>query len=252
MSYYNLLWGLLLLAVPCYMLYAHDRLALPKAALAVARMIVQLSVMGGCLWALYRFDSVALCLLWLAVLVVASSFLLVSRSGIRSSVLFLPACVAMFVSVLAVSLFVIYAVLHPVASLSARWFVPVTGVLLAHTLMTNIHAIRTYYESLRQDHQPYLTLLGNGASRLVALAPYFTRALRSMMVPAFTSLSAMGLFVMPMLLSGLLLGGMGAIDSIAIFAVLVVASIATSLLSLALTLLLGDRRSFNRQGQPQY
>ena len=249
LSYLNLLLGLLLLIVPGYMLYTYDRLAMPKAALAMAKMVVQMSVMGACLWALFRYDNVWFCLLWLVIIVVAASFLLVSRTRYRSAVLFLPVCIAMLVSVLAVSLFLIFVVLRPAASMSARWFVPISGVLTAHTLMLNIPALRTYYESLRQDGQPYLTLLGNGASRMAALAPYVTRALRSMMVPAIASLSAMGLFVMPMLLSGLLLGGLGPVDAVLIFVFLTLGCMTTCILTLGLTLILADRRSFNRQGQ---
>ena len=54
---------------------------------------------------------------------------------------------------------------------------------------------------------------------------------------------------MPMLLSGMLLGGMNALEAVSVFVVLMLACIATALLSLTLTLVLADRRSFNRQGQ---
>jgi putative ABC transport system permease protein len=120
---------------------------------------------------------------------------------------------------------------------------------MAHSLMTNIQALRTYYNCLQQDSLPYYTLLGNGASRPAALAPYITRALKSMVMPTIANLSAMGLFVMPMLLSGMLLGGMNALEAVSVFVVLMLACIATALLSLILTLVLADRRSFNRQGQ---
>ena len=236
LSYLNLLLGLLLLVIPGYLLYTYDRLTLPKAALAVVRMMVQLSVMGGLLWLLYRFNSVWLNLLWLLLLVVAAAFLMVSRTQIRSRILFLPACISMFVSVLAVSAYILFVVLRPESPMSAQWFVPVTGVLMAHVLMTNIHAVRTYFDSLRQDSQPYYTLLGNGASRLKALTPYFTRALKSMTVPAMASLSAMGLFVLPMLLSGLLMGGMPPVTAVAVFIRLINSSITASVLSLALTI----------------
>ena len=236
LSYLNLLLGLLLLVIPGYLLYTYDRLTLPKAALAVVRMMVQLSVMGGLLWLLYRFNTVWLNLLWLLLLVVAAAFLMVSRTQIRSRILFLPACISMFVSVLAVSAYILFVVLRPESPMSAQWFVPVTGVLMAHVLMTNIHAVRTYFDSIRQDSQPYYTLFGNGASRLKALTPYFTRALKSMTVPAMASLSAMGLFVLPMLLSGLLMGGMPPVTAVAVFILLIIASITASVLSLALTI----------------
>lgn len=245
----KLLLGLLLLAVPVYTIYTYDRLTLKKAALSVVRMIVQMSVMGGCLWAVYRFDNIWLNLLWLVVLVLAAAFLMVSRTCIRSGILFLPAFGGMLVSILAVSIYVLYAVLRPEHPMGARWFVPVTGVLTAHVLTTAIHAIRTFFDSLSQDTQPYYTLLGNGASRIKALAPYLTRAIRSMATPAMAYLSAMGLFVMPMLLSGLLGGGMEPVQALALFVLLMLASMASSTLAVGLTLWLSCRYTFDRQGK---
>lgn len=247
-SYIDLLLGLLLLAVPGYAIFVYDRLTWKKSAQAVGRMLVQLLAMGACLWALYRFDSPWLNLLWLLMLVFATAFLLVSRSRVCSRVLFVPACVAMFASVLLVTTYVLGLVFRPESVWSVRWFVPVTGVLMAHVLTTSIPAVRTYFDSLRQDSQPYLTLLGNGVTRRQALAPYLTRALKSLTVPAAANLSAMGLFVLPMLLSGLLLGSLSPIAAVFTFVVLVFAGLATSVLSLFLTLWLADRRAFTPQG----
>lgn len=249
LSYLNILLGLVLLAVPGYLIYTYDRQQLRKAVMAVVRMAVQMTAVAGCLWLLYRYDNVWLCLLWLAVLVVAAAFMVVSRTRLPARVLMLPACVAMFVSVLAVSAYLLYGVLQPEAPLGARWLVPVTGVLMAHVLTTSIHGVRTYYDCLRQDSQPYYTLLGNGATRLKALAPYITRALRSLLEPAMANLSVMGLFVMPMLLSGLLLGGMSPVGAVLVFVAIILAALAASVLSLLLTLWLADRKSFNRQGR---
>ena len=60
----NLLWGVLLLAIPGYLIYTCDRLELPRFVLPVVRMLVQMSAMGGCLWLLYaqpRPDVAGLC-----------------------------------------------------------------------------------------------------------------------------------------------------------------------------------------------
>ncbi len=247
LSYLNLLAGLLLLVIPGYLLYAYDRLTLKKAVIALVRMGTQMAVLGACLWLLYKFDSVWLNLLWLAILVVAVAFLMVSRIDIRR--VFVPACAAMFTSVLAVSAYMLFVVLRPDAPLSARWAVPVTGVLMAHVLTTNIHAVRTYFDCLRQDSQAYYTLLGNGATRLQALAPYITRAIKSLTVPAMASLSVMGLFLMPMLLSGLLIGGLEPIAAVTLFVLFIIGALAASMLSLVLTLWFSDRQVFNRHGQ---
>ena len=246
-SYIRLLLGLLLLFVPGYAIFVYDRLMWQKAVVAVLRMLGQLFVMGACLWVLYRFDSMWLNLLWLLLMAMATSFLLISRVRVRSNVLFKPACVAIFVSVLLVSSYLLGVVLRPESAWSVRWFVPVTGVLMAHVLTTNIPAVRTYFDCLQQDNQPYLTLLGNGATRRQALAPYLTRALKSLAVPAIANLSVMGLFIMPMLLSGLLIGGLSPVQAVFTFVALVLGSLAVSVLSLFLTLWLADGKAFRRK-----
>jgi putative ABC transport system permease protein len=249
LSLINLLLGLLLLAVPGYLLYVYDRQMLQKAALAVVRMVVQMTAMGACLWALYRVDSPWLNLLWVVVSSLAATFLVVSRIRVRSRVLFVPVGISMLVGVMLLSAYVLLVVIRPEHALSARWVLPVTGVLTAHLLTTIIPAVRTYFDSLLQDSQPYYTLIGNGATRLQALSPYVTRALRSLFVPALANLSAMGLFVMPMLLSGLLVGGMGAVESVAVYVMLVIAGLVASVVSTLLTLWLADRKVFDRQGR---
>ena len=248
-SYISLLLGLLLLVIPGYAIFVYDRLTWQKAVVGVARMLGQLLIMGACLWVLYRFDSLWLNLLWLLLMSMATSFLLVSRAHVRSNVLFTPACVAIFGSVLLVGAYLLGAVLRPESAWSVRWFVPVTGVLMAHVLTTNIPAVRTYFDCLRQDCQPYLAMLGNGATRRQALAPYLTRALKSLVMPAIANLSVMGLFIMPMLLSGLLLGGLSPVQAMFTFVVLILGSLAVSVLSLFLTLWLADSKAFTPQGK---
>jgi putative ABC transport system permease protein len=247
--YLNLLLGLLLLIIPGYLLFLYDRLLCRHAAAMVLRMLVQLGVMGGVLWCLWYYDSVWFNLLWLVVLVVAGAFIVASRTRLRSRVLMLPVIVSMFVSVLLVTLYLLYVVLRPEQPMNVRWFVPVTGILMAHVLTTNIRVLRTYFDSLHQDSQPYYTLLGNGATRLQALTPYLTRALRSIVTPALATMSAMGLFVVPMLLSGLLTGGLDPVSAVTFYIILMVASIATSVLSMAITLWMSDRRAFTPQGK---
>ena len=70
-----------------------------------------------------------------------------------------------------------------------------------------------------------------------------------MLMPAVGNFSIMGLFVMPMLLSGLLIGGMKPVEAVLAFVAMMIAAVAASVLSLLATLWLADRKSFNRQGR---
>jgi ABC-type iron transport system FetAB permease component len=59
----------------------------------------------------------------------------------------------------------------------------------------------------------------------------------------------MGLFVLPMLLSGLLLGGLEPVVAVAVFVLLMLGCMAASMLTLVMTLWLADGRAFNKQGR---
>ena len=240
--------ALLLLVVPGYLLLRFDMQLLQRLAKTIVRMAVQMAVVAGVLWALWRFDSPWLCLLWIVVLSVVVAWMLLRRARLPQTLL-LPVVGGLLAGVLTVGSYVLLVVLRPEHALSARWMIPVAAVLLAHMLATNVRGVSAYFESLRSDSASYYTQLGNGKSRLTALTPYVRQALRSMVEPAVASLSVMGLFALPMLLSGLLLGGLSPVVASLLFLLLVLAVLASSLVSLVVTLWLSDRFAFNKRGE---
>lgn len=247
-SILSIILGLLLLALPAYLLARLDMPLTVRAAKAVGRMMAQMVVAGAMLWALWRVDKLWVSLLWVVVTTAAAAWLLVKRARLPQKQLFLPVCGGLLTGVLVVGAYLLL-VLRQEDPMAARWIVPVGGVLLAHVLTTNTRAVSAYFETLRTDAQSYYTLLGNGASRLAALTPYVRQALRSMMEPTVSSLAVMGLLALPMLLAGLLLGGVTPVAATVLFVLLVVAGIAASVLALVVTLWLADKRVFNKRGE---
>ena len=175
--------ALLLLVVPGYLLLRFDMQLLQRLAKTIVRMAVQMAVVAGVLWALWRFDSPWLCLLWIVVMSVVVAWMLLRRARLPQTLL-LPVVGGLLAGVLTVGSYVLLVVLRPEHALSARWMIPVAAVLLAHMLATNVRGVSAYFESLRSDSASYYTQLGNGKSRLTALTPYVRQALRSMVEPA--------------------------------------------------------------------
>lgn len=247
-SFLSIILGLLLLALPAYLLVRLDQPLLLRTAKAVARMMLQTAVLGGVLWALWYVDKPIFSLLWVFLMTMTAAWLLVKRTRLQQKRLFVPVWAGLLAGVLVVGGYLLL-VLRLEQPSAARWIVPVGGVLLAHVLTMNTRGVSAYFEALRKDGKTYYTLLGNGASRLTALAPYVRQALRSMMEPMTSSLAVTGLLALPMLLAGLLLGGLSPVTATVFFVLLVVAGIAASVLALVVTLWLADKQVFNKRGE---
>lgn len=60
---------------------------------------------------------------------------------------------------------------------SAQYFIPVFGIIMGNMLGVNVIGLNTYYAGLRREQQLYYFLLGNGATRNEAIAPFVRQAL---------------------------------------------------------------------------
>jgi putative ABC transport system permease protein len=247
LSFLRLLLGVALLAIPAYVYYLYDRQSLRGLAVSVGRMLVQMAVLGACLWAVWTVDSFWLTLLWLAIMSLVSAVVVCRRA--RLSQRLLPwIAIGTFVGVLILLLYLLWVVVRPAEPLSARWVVPVAGVLIGHVMTTNIYALSVFYRRLQTNRDEYETLMGNGRSHLRALAPFFGCALQAMARPAVAYLSVTGLLAMPLLLSGELLAGLEPVGAVMLTVLLIVASLTASVLVLLFVLFLADRYTFDRRG----
>ena len=239
--------ALLLLALPGYVLARLDLPLLKRTGRGVVRMVVQVAAVGALTWALWKVPSPWLCLLWLLAVTMVATWVLLSRSRLSVQRLFLPTWIAMTVAV-AVSGVLALLAMGVDHLLAPRWVVTTGAVLTAHVLTTNIRGLSTYFETLRTDSTSYYAQLGNGASRPVALTPYVRQALRSMMEPTVAAMAVTGLPVLPMLLSGLLMGGLSPLVATVLFLVLMMAGLTASVGALLLTVWLADKSVFDKRG----
>ena len=247
LSYLKLLLGFVLLVVPAYVYYALNRQSLQGLAVAVGRMVVQLSVVGLLLWAVYKVDSLWLTSLWLILMSAVVAFGTCRRA--RLPLRLLPSVAAgTFISTLLALLYLVFVVLRPANPLSARWMVPIAGVLMGHVLTTNISGLNAFYRQLKAGRVEFETLTGNGLSHFKALKPFLGSALRAMAVPAITNLSWTGILALPLLLSGQLLAGLSPVTAVELTVLLMVACLATSVVALLLTLWIADRFTFDYRG----
>jgi putative ABC transport system permease protein len=137
----------------------------------------------------------------------------------------------------------------PGRALGARWLVPVMALLMGHTTSMLIRGLSTYLTALKADEQQYEFLRGNGILHLKALQPFMRRALLAVIQPTIANLKVLALTAMPLLLGGLLLGGLSPLHAFILMLSMVCGCISASVLSLGITIFLADRSLFDKFGK---
>ena len=245
-GYGHMALGFLLLIIPAYFLYRY-RTGLVKDTLwAALRMTVQLFLIGFYLEYLFLWDSVWVNLLWVLFMVVIASSTVLKRTKLPQKMLFMAVAVAFLVSLLIIDLYFLGVVVRPEKIFTARYFIPISGMILGNMLSANVIALNSFYGSLTRERQLYLYLLGNGASPGESIAPFMSEALIKSFNPTIASMAVMGLIALPGTMTGQILGGSSPSVAIKYQIMLMIAIFASSLISVLLTLWISRRKSFDR------
>ena len=238
--------ALLLLLIPAGALYLLERSKLVKFVAVIVRMVVQLLVLCLLVWAILKVDSPWLSMVWLVATAVGSSWLVQKRCALQGRKLMPAIAVGLFLGVFLVGMWLLVLVL-PVRAFDARWFVPVMALLMGHSVTMLIRGLSTYLSALKADHEQYEFLRGNGLSHQKALQPFMRRALLAVVQPTISNLSVLALTSMPLLLVGMLLGGLTPINSFVLMLFMTIGCVSASVLVLGFTILLADKLGAGRQ-----
>ena len=241
-SYYNLFVGLLLLAIPFFYLWKFKTGLLKPAVIGTLRMIIQLFFIGIYLKYLFLWNNP-----WIMIFVAGQTALV--RTGLKRRILLIPITVGFLCSVILVGLYFIGIVLQLDNIFSAQYFIPIFGILMGNMLSSNVIALNTYYSGLKREQQLYRYLLGNGATRQEAQAPFIKQAIIKSFSPLIANIAVMGLVALPGTMIGQILGGSSPNVAIKYQMMIMVITFTASMLSLMITISLASRRSFDAYGK---
>lgn len=248
-SYYNLLVGLLLLAIPFFYLWKFKTGLLKPAMIGTLRMIIQLFLIGMYLKYLFLWNNPFINFLWVVVMIFVAGQTALVRTRLKRSILLIPITVGFFCSVVLIGLYFIGVVLQLDNIFSAQYFIPIFGILMGNMLSSNVIALNTYYSGLKREQQLYRYLLGNGATRQEAQAPFIRQAIIKSFSPLIANIAVMGLVAFPGTMIGQILGGKQPECRYQISMMIMMITFAASMLSLMITISLASRRSFDAYGK---
>jgi len=200
-----LLYGLCLL--PGWLLWLIGLRLSRDILLSVVRMTVQLALVGIYLKMLFELNHPWLNALWIAVMLIVADLSILRRAGLKARYFGLATLVAVTVSILFSTAFLVILVIQPTHFYDARYIVPLAGMILGNCLQSNVIALERFYSSIRKNQNEYATYLLLGASRWEAVRPYFRDAIKAAVNPTIASMGTMGLVSLPGMMTGQILGG---------------------------------------------
>lgn len=247
-SYLGLAIGMLLLLLPIYFLHRFKTGLVKPTIIGAFRMVVQLFLIGMYLKYLFLWDNPWINFLWVFIMVYVATETALSRTRLRRDILMIPLAIGFLVSAILVGLYFLGVVLQLDNIFGAQYMIPIFGILMGNMLSSNVVALNTFYSNLTREQQLYYYLLGNGATRHEATAPFVREAIIKAFSPAIANMAVMGLVALPGTMIGQILGGSSPNVAIKYQMMIIVITVAASILSLMITLRLSFRKTFDSYG----
>ena len=248
-SYTSLAIGLLLLLIPLFYLWKFKTGLLWVTVIGIARMIVQLFFIGIYLKYLFLWNNPWINFLWVIIMIFVAAQTALARTQLKRKILFIPISIGFLFSVVCIGMYFIAIVLRLENVFSAQYFIPIFGILMGNMLSSNVVALNAYYSGLKREQQLYRYLLGNGATRAEAQAPFIKQAIIKSFSPLIANIAVMGLVALPGTMIGQILGGSSPNVAIKYQMMIMVITFTASMLSLMITISLASRKSFDANGK---
>ena len=129
--------GLLLLAIPLYVVWTVDARRMRRLLVSLGRMALMVGALGGLIHLLMRWNSVPLTLLAGVAVLLASAAITVRHARLGMARLLLPVVVGTLPAVLFVSLYMVFLVLGQRQVFDTRLFIPVLALVIGGIIGLN-------------------------------------------------------------------------------------------------------------------
>jgi len=245
----NIAIGSLMLFVPIA-LFLRARLGLVKTLLiSIARMGVQLFLVGFYLKYLIEWNNLPLNILFLLFIIIAGAHTVGSRSDLKLKFIFPPITIGFFVGYIFSSFFFIFAFFAGGDFLDARYLIPISGMLIGNSLTSAVVGIRSFFKNMNDNKDSRNYLIASGASLKTATSESFQMSIKDAFMPMIANISAIGLIWLPGTMTGQIIAGQDPSDAIKYQIMIVVGYFTCCVITVFVSLWLARRSAFDDFGQ---
>ncbi|WP_372753332.1 ABC transporter permease [Labilibaculum sp.] len=245
----RLLLGLFLMLIPLMGFIYFKVKIVKETVISVLRMVIQLALVALYLEYIFKWNNVWLNVIWVAVMIVVGSFTTIKRAGLSYHYFAFPFITSGLISLLIVDAFFLGFVIQLDYVFDARYFIPISGMILGNSLKHNIVGVSHYFSRLKKEQDLYYFLLINSSSKKNSLAPFIRSAIKSALNPMIASMSVIGLITLPGMMTGQILGGSSPAIAIKYQILIMIAVFVGCSINLMLSILMANRFVFDSYGR---
>ncbi len=150
-SLFSLSLAFVLLAVPVFLSRIYGLCLVGPLFNSIARMSVQLFLVGVFLKYLFLWNNAFVNLLWLVVMILVAVLSAVRSSSMRPGKVLVPVFVSFSVATFVIVFYLNVFVVRLDQVFDARYLIVLGGMLLGNSLRGNIVGIDSFYRSIRKD-----------------------------------------------------------------------------------------------------
>ncbi len=249
-SWWDLSLGYLLIIFPILVFKYYQTGLVKPTLIAIARMTVQLYLVGVYLEFIFELNNVWFNVLWVAIMIVIASFTTIKRAKLNRKIFLIPMMLAFLIVIFAVDAYFLGVVVKLDYLFDARYFIPITGMLIGNSMSNNIVAFNVYFTQLDKNQNQYKFALANGATKNEALKSFIKDALIKSLSPTIATTSVVGLISLPGMMTGQILGGQNPAVAIKYQIMIMITVLVTSLMSVILSILLSNKFIFDEMDLP--
>ena len=247
-SILSLALGFLLLAIPISgFIYFKVRI-IKETIISIIRMIIQLSLIAVYLEYIFEWNNAWINSIWVVAMVMVGAFTTIKRVGLNYKTYLIPFFIAGFTSIVILDAFFLGLVIKLNYVFDARYFIPISGMVIGNALNHNIVGVSNYFDRLSKEQDLYYFLLINGASRKKALEPFISSSVKKGLNPLIATMSVIGLISLPGMMTGQILGGSSPVVAIKYQILIMLAVFVGSTINLMICILLANRKIFDSYG----
>ncbi|RTZ15719.1 ABC transporter permease [Vibrio aquaticus] len=247
-------WHILALFFSCLVIplaiNSYYQLGIAKdSVISVARMTIQLILVGLYLQYLFELDSLLVNLVWLLVMISIGASSILDKAKLPKSALFLPVFIGLFVGLAPILIILCFAIIKPTPLYNAQYVIPLAGMLLGNSLGGNIIVLQNFYSALEERKSEYEAAIALGASIHYATLPFLRAAVSKSLAPTLASMATSGLVTLPGMMTGQILSGTDPLIAIKYQLMIMIAIFVMISVSTIVTLNLAIKKTIHPHGR---
>jgi putative ABC transport system permease protein len=247
-SYLELFLGYVLMIIPIIVFWHYKTGLVKDTIISVLRMTIQLLLVGVYLEYIFELNSIAVNIAWVIFMSLIATYTIIQRSGLKFKLFFFPILLAGIISIAVTDMYFLGFVIKLNNIFDARYFIPITGMLLGNTIKNVILTLDGYYKKIDEEQNIYRWHLANGASRKEAILPFIRDGLRIAFNPMIATTSIMGLISLPGMMTGQILGGSNPNTAVKYQIMLIITIFSSAILIVFLTIIFSNKIAFDNFG----